>query len=89
MRVSRATSGIIILVVLARGVGSGLDLSSSVAGAAAASGRLAGLEDGAGNSNANEGCERDDRLVEDRDIDFCQERGAYLEEEHLVKRSVE
>lgn len=63
MRVSRATSGIIILVVLARGVGSGLDLSSRVAGAATSSGRLAGL-DGAGNSNANEGCERDDRLVE-------------------------
>jgi hypothetical protein len=57
MRVGRATSGVITLVVLASSVGGSSDLSGCVAGAATSSGRLAVL-DGAGNSYAHKSCER-------------------------------
>jgi hypothetical protein len=61
MGVGRATGGIVVLIVLASSVGSGSDLSSSVAGATTSGGRLAAF-DGAGDSYADKSGQRGEGL---------------------------
>ena len=67
--VSRATGGVIALVVLASSIGSSSDLSSSVAGATASGGRLTALN-GAGDSYAHESGQRGEGLGLTRSVTY-------------------
>lgn len=86
MRVGRAASSVVALVVLASSAGSSAELSGGVPGAAAGStGRLAALN-GAGNSQADKSSKRSDRLRNGSALFLLEYVGGmvYLEEEHLV-----
>jgi hypothetical protein len=86
VRVGRAASSVVVLVVLASSVGSSADLRGGVVGAAAGSGRLTALN-GAGDSQADKSSERSDRLRTGSAFllfGYVFRGMLYLEEEHLV-----